>query len=78
MLPDAFGNVGSVFITLEPIVLQDGTNRTNFPLFVMIDSLPSRRSQIEVDQSIFTMRNWTGAVDADRGFPKVKVSIDRF
>ena len=78
LLPNATGNIGSVFITLEPIVLQDGTNKTNFPLFVMIDSLPSVRDSIEVDTSTFTMRNWTGAVDVGRGFPKVKVSIERF
>ncbi|MEA1981681.1 MAG: hypothetical protein U9N54_12025, partial [candidate division Zixibacteria bacterium] len=78
LLPNATDNIGSVFITLEPTVLQDGTNKTNFPLFVMVDSLPSSRSQIELDESYFSMRNWTGSVDASRGFPKVKVSIERF
>ncbi len=79
LLPNATGNTGTVFITLEPIALQSPDNKTNFPLFVMIRALPTKRSEIEVNlQNNLTMRNWTGAATADRGFPKIRVLIERF
>ncbi len=72
------GNNGTVFITLEPLVLQGNASATNFPLFVLIDDLPTLRTQVTEDDQSFSMRNWTGSSDPGRGFPKVKVSITRY
>lgn len=86
-LPDGGGSLnlvpgsntqGTVFITLEPIVLQDGTNKTNFPLFVMTAPLPSSRSQVMSNTQSFNMKNWSSHTDPGRGFPKISVEIERF
>lgn len=71
-------NEGTVFITLEPIVLQNGSNKTNFPLFVMTAPLPTSRGQVTGNIQIFNMKNWSAHTDPGRGFPKISVEIDRF
>ncbi|MDF1544678.1 MAG: hypothetical protein P1R58_06200 [bacterium] len=78
LVPYTTGNTGTVFITLEPKDLSSYANRTNFPLFVMTRPMPSNRSEVTADNQQFTMRNRTGNVIADQGFPSVEIKIHRF
>lgn len=78
LMPNNFANRGTVFITLEPIVLQGPEYKSNFPLFVLIAPLPFSRSEVTADDQQFTMRNWSQHTTADRGFPKIIVQIERF
>ncbi|PWB76478.1 hypothetical protein C3F09_00495 [candidate division GN15 bacterium] len=79
LMPNATGNIGTVFITLEPdnYIL----DTTNFPLFVSVSELPSNRTTLTPvgnNQLAFRMRPWTGAVRGDTyGFPVIYVSISR-
>ncbi len=79
LMPDSFGNVGTVFITLEPD--NKVMDTTNFPLFVAIGELPVNRSSLTpagIAPLAFRMRPWTGAVRDDTyGFPVVYVTITR-
>ncbi len=76
-MPFSSGNVGTVFITLEP---DNFNSNTNFPLFVFIRAVPDSRSTITASQVSVTMTPWTQSSDLDlRGFPKVIVSkIQRY
>ena len=75
-MPLSTGNIGTVFITLEP---DNYTATTNFPLLAFIKPVPSARSSITGSQVNIGMTNWTSTLDNDlRGFPKIKVSIQRF
>ncbi|MDH4156364.1 MAG: hypothetical protein OEW00_03700 [candidate division Zixibacteria bacterium] len=76
LLPDATGNVGTVFITLEPENFV--TDTTNFPLFVMIWPLPANRSDITQASVGIPMRGWVQSNDPYHGFPRVTASIKRF
>jgi hypothetical protein len=70
------GNVGTVFITLEP---DNFNSTTNFPLFAFVKSVPWSRSTIAANLVQIDMTNWTSTLDNDlRGFPKIKVSIERY
>lgn len=79
LLPDTTGNIGCVFISLEPnnYVL----DTTNFPLIVTVAELPSTRTQLTpvgLAPYSFRMRPWTGTVKGDTyGFPAIYVTITR-
>lgn len=74
--PLSNGNVGTVFITLEP---DNFSSTTNFPLFVFVKSVPPARTSITGTAVQVDMTNWTSTLDNDlRGFPKIKVSIERY
>jgi hypothetical protein len=80
LVPDATGNSGTVFITLEPDNFS--TDTTNFPLFVLVRKIPTLRDSIfetaMADQQLFFMRTLTQVNDYTRGFPKIVVDIRRF
>lgn len=74
--PLSSGNLGTVFITLEP---DNFSSRTNFPLFVFVEPVPSDRTVITRTLVQIGMTNWTSSLDNDlRGFPKIKIAIERF
>jgi hypothetical protein len=81
LMPETVGNIGTVFITLEPDNLLDTT--TNFPLLAFIGSLPSARSLIArpgFERPVqITMLNTTGTVPGSLlgGFPEIRVSVER-
>lgn len=76
-VPYSIGNVGTVFITLEPDNFPSDT--TNFPLLLMIGEVPGNRSVVTSPTVSITMRNWSSTVPGDlRGFPKISVSMQRF
>ncbi len=78
LVPLSSGNTGTVFITLEPLDLSSYDNRTNFPLFVMTRQMPDTRESVVDTVQQFTMRNRTGNIIADQGFPSVEIQIHRF
>ncbi|MFQ5453161.1 MAG: hypothetical protein ACE5D6_03130 [Candidatus Zixiibacteriota bacterium] len=71
------GNGGRVFITVEPINFT--TDTTNFPLIAFLGKLPQKRSMV-TDSLVqqFTLRGWMQSNDQFRGFPKIKVTFERF
>jgi len=80
LMPDTTGgNIGTVFISLEPdnYVL----DTTNFPLIVTAAALPASRAQLipaGIAALSFRMRPWTAAVRGDTyGFPVIYVTITR-
>lgn len=76
LVPNASGNSGTVFITLEPTNFV--TDTTNFPLIAFTAKVPANRSQITGDQVIINMRNRTQTVDPRIGFPRIRVGIRTF
>jgi len=79
LVPEVYGNSGTVFITLEPVNFTDTT--TNFPLFVLIAPIPTAQVNLidfEYVLEQFTMKTLTNTNDASRGFPKIVVDIRRF
>ncbi len=89
LLPNPSGNEGSFFITLEPNNYTDRT--TNFPLIAFIGVLPSSQSQLALTPigtgsgglppdslQQFTMKGFMQTNDPARGFPKIRVGIQRF
>lgn len=75
LVPEASGNTGTVFITLEPVNFV--TDTTNFPLFVMVRAIPSTRSSVTATSQEFTMKNLVHTNDQLQGFPKIVVDIQR-
>jgi hypothetical protein len=79
LLPNETGNIGCVFISLEPN--NHVFDTTNFPLIVTASDLPSARSQMipaGIAPLAFRMRPWTGSVMGDTyGFPVIYVTITR-
>jgi hypothetical protein len=79
LVPEVYGNSGTVFITLEPVNFV--TDTTNFPLFVLIAPIPKAQANLidfEYVLEQFTMKTMTNTNDASRGFPKIVVDIRRF
>ena len=80
LVPEATGNSGTVFITLEPVNFTDTT--TNFPLFVLIAPIPTAQVDLVDFENVierFAMENFTYTNDATSyGFPKITVGIRRF
>jgi len=76
LVPNATGNSGTVFITLEPTNFVSDT--TNFPLIAFTADIPVDRAQITGDQVIINMRNRTQTVDPRLGFPRIRVGIRTF
>lgn len=79
LMPNAFDNVGTIFITLEPMNMTDTS--TNFPLFAFIGSLPQNRSDITNNFTTvqINMLNATQTVPNDlKGFPEIIVAARRF
>lgn len=81
LVPHRTDNSGTVFITLEPDNFV--TDTTNFPLFVLVQSIPTDRYLIFqsalADTQLFDMWNLTNTNDPHgRGFPKIVVDIRRF
>lgn len=79
LMPNEFGNIGCVFISLEPN--NHILDTTNFPLIVTASDLPANRSQLVpagIAPLAFRMRPWTGTVNGDTyGFPVIHVTITR-
>ncbi|MEW6049736.1 MAG: hypothetical protein AB1644_01555 [Candidatus Zixiibacteriota bacterium] len=75
---DFIGAPGTAFISLEPINNPDTT--TNFPLIVMLRSLPTDRSVISDTNTVsLNMFNKSSHLRGDlQGLPIVSVGIDRF
>lgn len=80
LMPNATGNIGTVFISLEPdnYVL----DTTNFPLIVTAAEVPANRTQLipptGTAAMAFRMRPWTGSVRGDTyGFPVIYVTVTR-
>lgn len=78
LMPYASGNLGTVFITLEPDNFPADT--TNFPLVMLIAELPWNLSDVSSDLVNVTMRNWTQTNPQGDlvGFPKITVTPERF
>lgn len=80
LVPEATGNSGTVFITLEPVNFTDTT--TNFPLFVLVGPIPTAQADLidfEYDLEQFIMKTLTNTNSATSyGFPKIVVDIRRF
>ncbi len=76
LVPLTSGNIGTVFITLEPNNFT--TDTTNFPLIAMLAPVPARRALIGGNVA-FDMSNFTSTIGGNTiGFPMVMVSIKRF
>ncbi|MDZ4723080.1 MAG: hypothetical protein SGI97_04135 [candidate division Zixibacteria bacterium] len=83
-MPNATGNVGTVFISLEPY--NRLTDTTNFPLIAFLRELPSNRNEISpplgrVDLVQVTMFNKTSTVfgtNTGTGFPEISITFSRF
>jgi hypothetical protein len=72
-------SIGSVFITLQPDNYTVTT--TIFPLFLFIRELPAFQGQIDPGNDSLvqiTMQGYMQTNDPTRGFPKVRVEIERF
>jgi hypothetical protein len=77
LMPLTTGNVGTVFITLEPDNFTQDT--TNFPLFVLMRSLPSLRSAITGTTVQLDMTNYTQTIQGNSiGFPEIDISLKRY
>ena len=76
LVPSGSAVNGTAFISLEPLNFT-GQN-TNFPLIAFARALPTTRLQVESTTQQFTMRGWMLTNDPYRGFPKVKVTLERF
>ncbi len=79
LMPNASGNVGTVFISLEPENAVSDT--TNFPLLLMTEALPNNRSTITANTVQVAMTNRSGTVDSDPlapGFPQISVALKRY
>ncbi len=80
LVPEATGNSGTVFITLEPVNFTDTT--TNFPLFVLIAPIPTAQEDLIDSENLieqFDMDNYTYTNDpTSYGFPKITVGIRRY
>ncbi len=73
LVPDASGNSGTVFITLEPT--NYNTDTTNFPLFLMRRPIPTTRDSVIADEQLFTM--WQDS-DTRKGFSFPVIYLDSF
>lgn len=76
LVPNFAGNSGTVFITLEP--LNFVSDSTNFPLIAFAADIPDSQTQINGDQVIINMLNWTQTIDPRLGFPRIRVGITTF
>jgi hypothetical protein len=79
LVPEATGNSGTVFITLEPVNFTDTT--TNFPLFVLCAPIPTAQEDlIDLENVIeqFDMDNLTPTNRPTEAFPKITVGIRRY
>ncbi|RKX26639.1 MAG: hypothetical protein DRP47_07875 [Candidatus Zixiibacteriota bacterium] len=74
LLPNSYGNEGTVFIALEPDNFV--TDTTNFPLIPFAWELLS--SQEVISDSTATLFNLTHTNDPYWGFPKITVDIQRY
>ncbi len=75
LMPNAAGNSGYVFITLEPSNYTDTT--TNFPLIVLGAKLPSSRAAITGTAVQQPMDLYTNTNNPTLGFPRIDVAISR-
>jgi hypothetical protein len=76
-MPNANGNVGTVFITLEPDNFTQDT--TNFPLFVLMRPLPSARATIQAATVQLDMTNYTQTIQGNSiGFPEIDITMKRY
>jgi len=80
LVPNNTGNIGTIFITIEPVNNIDTTS--NFPLLAFIGAVPSSRSTISAGFNTtiqVNMNNVTQTVFNDViGFPEIIVSLSRF
>jgi hypothetical protein len=76
LVPNATGNSGTVFISLEPSNFV--TDTTNFPLIAFTGKVPANRFQITGNQVIINMWNRTQVTDPRIGFPRIRVDIKTF
>ena len=79
IMPNDFGNIGTVFISLEPNNAVSDT--TNFPLILMTRELPASRDFITDVSVRVSMMNRSGTLDNDPlapGFPQIDVAVKRF
>jgi hypothetical protein len=81
MMPQAAGNVGTVFISLEPD--NSPYDTTNFPLILMTQSLPYLRDTTITNNTLVSvsMMNRSGTLDNDPispGFPQIDIALKRF
>jgi hypothetical protein len=79
IMPNQFGNIGTVFISLEP---NNGvSDTTNFPLILMTRELPGDRNTITGGTVSVSMMNRSGTLDSDPlapGFPQIDIAVKRF
>ena len=76
LLPDGSVGAGTAFITIEP---NNFNANTNFPLIAFGQALPTAKSAVSGTNVSVTMRNWTPTLTTDlRGFPLIRVEIERF
>lgn len=79
LMPNQSGNIGTIFISLEPINAVSDT--TNFPLILMTSELPANRTAITGGTVSVSMMNRSGTLDNDPlapGFPQIDVAVKRF
>lgn len=79
LMPNATGNIGTVFITLEP--LNRLTDSTNFPLIAFTATLPANRTAIadtNVSIPMFNKTSTPTGVDVGTGFPEIRMTFRRF
>ncbi len=77
LVPNASGNTGVVFISLEPDNFV--TDTTNFPLIIFFDQLPETPFNPQTDSlDQNTMDGLINTNNPARGFPIIKVDIKRF
>jgi len=76
LVPNSFGNSGTVFISLEPTnFIHDSTN---FPLIAFTAEVPTDQLQITGNEVIINMWNRTQINDPRIGFPRIRVDINTF
>jgi hypothetical protein len=80
IMPQASGNVGTIFISLEPN--NSPYDTTNFPLILMTRQLPPSRDSISNNGTVsVSMMNRSGTLDSDPlapGFPQIDISLKRY
>lgn len=78
LMPNTSGNLGTVFVTLEP--LNKTMDSTNFPLIAFLAALPTARSTITAASVEVNMLNRTPSVSGDQfgtGFPELTITFRR-
>jgi hypothetical protein len=76
LVPNASGNSGTVFISIEPNNFV--TDTTNFPLIAFTGKVPADQFEISGNEVIINMWNRTQVTDPRLGFPRIRVDIKTF